>query len=291
MGYVDPVDLAHAMTADGFNVRGVNLPLIGQPVETPDQGLAKQPRNEKLTAAQHKWQSVWGGARGGPGAKRRAAPTQRSISVLETRTELDEFNRRLDQAAESAPGADASAAGSGAPGAAGAGAVARDSLPHLSVGTGARQGTYAPQAAVESVVGKWLAEVERRDSSPSKCKFELRLSMGKKGRVTGAGRQCLNGKQWVCRVSSVKLDAQGGIRLQLVFGPKDKEEWFGKLVDGGTELEAEKTSAAEEVAAESGEERGGVSRCYMMQARTKDWLSPPFRLTRSSDDAPGAAAT
>jgi len=76
-----------------------------------------------------------------------------------------------------------------------------------------------------------------------------------------------------------------------VFGPKDKEEWFGKLVDGGTELEAEQTSAAEEVAAESGEERGAVSRCYMMQARTKDWLSPPFRLTRSSDDAPGAAAT
>ena len=42
LGYVDPVDLAHSMTAQGFNVRGVRLPLIGQPVEDAHQGLARQ---------------------------------------------------------------------------------------------------------------------------------------------------------------------------------------------------------------------------------------------------------
>ena len=115
---------------------------------------------------------------------------------------------------------------------------------------------------VQAMVGKWVAEVERRDSSPSKCKFELRLALDKKGRVTGAGRQSLNGKQWVCRVSSVKLEG-AKLKLRLVFGVKDKEEWFGEVADEPAGREAENT-------------------CYMMQARTKDWLSTPFRLTRAS---------
>jgi hypothetical protein len=45
MGYVDPIDLAHAMTAQGFNVKGVSLPLIGQPVQDAHQGLARQVRS------------------------------------------------------------------------------------------------------------------------------------------------------------------------------------------------------------------------------------------------------
>lgn len=254
MGYVDPVDMAHAMTADGFNVRGVNLPLIGQPVVSPDQGLAKQPRNERLTAAEHKWHAVWGGRN----EKGRGAQSKRSISVLETRKELDDFNRRLDQTAgmgESAGG------GASVPALTGSTREPRQDLPPLDVARTSRQ-----MVSATSMVGKWVAEVERRDSSPSKCKFELRLALDKKGRVTGAGRQSLNGKQWVCRVSSVKLEG-GKLKLRLVFGVKDKEEWFGELAD-------------EPAGKETGHEV--ETGCFMMQARTKDWLSTPFSLTRAS---------
>ena len=250
MGYVDPVDVAHAMTADGFNVRGVNLPLIGQPVASPDQGLAKQPRNERLAAAEHKWHSVWGGKQ----QKGQTMQSKRSISVLETRKELDNFNRRLDQTASPGAGIATLSAPSGSV------RQPRLELPAVAVLATSRQPTSA-------MVGRWVAEVERKDSSPSKCKFELRLSLDKKGRVVGAGRQSLNGKQWVCRVSSVNMDGHS-LKLRLVFGLKDKEEWFGDLADGqaGEETEPEPERAA----------------CYMMQARTKDWLSTPFRLTRAS---------
>lgn len=243
MGYVDPVDVAHAMTADGFNVRGVNLPLIGQPVASPDQGLAKQPRNERLAAAEHKWHSVWGSKQ----QKGRTMQSRRSASVLETRKELDEFNRRLDQTA--GPGA----------GMATSPALSRSvRQPRLEL----------PAAAV---VGTWVAEVERKDSSPSKCKFELRLALDKKGRVVGAGRQTLNGKQWVCRVGSLNMDGHS-LKLRLVFGVKDKEEWFGNLADEPADEDTETETEPESERAV----------CYVMQARTKDWLSPPFRLTRAS---------
>lgn len=247
MGYVDPVDVAHAMTDDGFNVRGVNLPLIGQPVASPAQGLAKQPRNERLAAAEHKWQAVWGRRH----HKGRSTQTKRSISVLETRKELDDFNRRLDQT-------DVGASAATTP----ASVPAREPRPELPL---ANELATLRQSA-SAMEGRWIAEVERRDTSPSKCQFELRLALDTKGRVTGAGRQTLNGKQWVCRVSSVKLDGHR-LKLRLVFGLKDKEEWFGKLAD---ELEGEETGLDE------------ASVCYVMQARTKDWTSTPFRLTRGS---------
>ncbi len=171
MGYVDPVDVAHAMTADGFNVRGVNLPLIGQPVASPDQGLAKQPRNERLAAAEHKWHAVWGGRN----QKGRAMQSTRSISVLKTHKELDEFDRRLDQTAGTGGGTGGASMPSPTEKARGP----RQSLPPMDM--------VRTQQTGGAMVGKWVAEVERRDSSPSKCRFELRLALDKKGRSQALG--------------------------------------------------------------------------------------------------------
>lgn len=262
MGYVDPVDLAHSMTEDGFNVRGVNLPLIGQPIETPDQGLAKQPKIEFLGAAEHKWGAVWGGGGGGgAGDKRggrRKAGGPRSISMLETRAELEEFERRVHPEEET-EGGEAAAAASGS-----SRQAAPRQLPQLTDKGAAPAAADAdvPRRQLEAMAGTWTAEVERRDSSPSLCKFELRLVVSKRGKLSGAGRQSLNGKQWVCRVNSGKVEDAGLLKLNLFFGPKDTEEWHGKLEEG-----------------EGGEAPGGEV-CCMMQARTNDWLSSPFRLTR-----------
>ncbi len=70
----------------------------------------------------------------------------------------------------------------------------------------------------------------------------------------------------MCRVNSVKLEGRK-LKLRLIFGVKDKEEWFGELAD---------EPASEETGGEAG------TACYTMQARTKDWLSTPFSLTRAS---------
>ena len=240
MGFVEPVDLAKSMTQDGFNVRGVNLPLIGQPVETPEQGLAKQPRIEKLHRAEQQWQSVWGG-----GSRRRGSGLRSSVRASpgpsqeqETRAELDAFSRRL----------------SGSP--------KRDTLPELNAASGGE-----PEMA-----GTWVAEVERKTTAP--CRFSLKLATGRRGRLSGAGRQTLDGQAWVCKVSSGKVTATG-LWLNLKFGQNDTEEWQGRL------------QTAEEAAAEAEADGGGgtvdTSRsCYIMRARKKGWVSAEFRLTRAS---------
>ena len=286
MGYVDPVDLAHSMTAGGFNVRGVNLPLIGQPVDNPHQGLARQPRPDNIMAAQARWSSQWGDGK--------AMAARRSQSVLETRQELDEFDRRMHDTAQSAAEiATAEQEGAQRP--------PKSRFVDGAALSGVAEGGVASTSTADSVSGRWRAVVTRRNGDAVELELNLRAAKLKatttaigggagrqqQQRVSGAGKQhqAGGGKPWLCRVSSGKFNPTSGhLRLQLNFGGNDIESWQGdssppKLKEGQDEHKRADAGAGAD---------GSVE--FTMVSRRYGWSSPPFALSRAPH-TPAAASS